>query len=198
MTGKKGEIKMPKGKQGGRRDFVRLERDRGDYTPFAIQEVWAEKEARKEYSRLRNIVVKRLKRIEEVEPSAKILRRWSPDTFKPLKEVKNMRELSHLLSDVAYLVNAPTASLKGRENIRKRQMEKLQEMGINIKSKEELSSFGDFMSLVKAWAVDRVYDSEHAASLWDELHETHSNVDILKEYQAWAYKKARTRPRRAR
>lgn len=189
---------MPKGKQGGRRDFVRLERDRGDYTPFAIQEIWTEKEARKEYSRLRNIVVKRLKRIEEVEPSAKILRRWNADTFKTLKDIKNMRELSHLLSDVAYLVNAPTASLKGRENIRKRQMEKLKEMGINIKSKEELGSFGDFMELVKAWAVDRVYDSEHAVMLWQDLHETHSNVNILKEYQAWAFKKARTRPRRTR
>lgn len=188
---------MPKGKRGGRRDFVRLDRDRGDYTPFAIQEIWTEREARKEYSRLRNIVVKRLKRIEEVEPEANILKRWQPDAFKTLKEIKNMRELSHLLSDVAYLVNAKTASLKGREQIKKETIEELQKQGLNIDSKN-LKEFGDFMELVRDFAQDRIYDSERASELFSEYSETFDKKELLKAYKNWAKHRKQKRPRRAR
>lgn len=187
---------MPKGKQGGRREFVRLLRDRGDYTPFAIQEVWSEKEARKEYSRLRNIVVKRLKRIQEVEPDAKVLNRWAPESFKPLKEVKNIRELSHLLSDVSYLVNAKTASLTGRKEIKKQTIEALQEQGIDIDSKD-LKRYGDFMALVREFALDRLYDSERAGTIFSEYKETSNNKELLDMYKEFA-KNRRTRPRGAR
>ncbi len=188
---------MPKGKQGGRRDFVRLERDRGDYTPFAIQEVWTEKEARKEYSRLRNIVVKRLKRIEEVEPGAKILKRWQPEDFKTLKEIKNTRELSHLLSDVAYLVNAKSASLKGREQIKKEAIEELQKQGLNINTKN-LKEFGDFMELVRDFAKDRIYDSERAAELFSDYSESFDKKELLTAYKKWAKRRKQKRPRRVR
>ena len=188
---------MPKGKQGGRRDFVRLERDRGDYTPFAIQEVWTEREARKEYSRLRNIVVKRLKRIEEVEPEAKILKRWHPESFKTLKDIKNIRELSHLLSDVAYLVNAKTASLKGREQMKKEAVEELQKQGLNINTKD-LRDFGDFMELVRDFAKDRIYDSERAAELFSEYSERFDKKELLTAYKKWAKRRKQKRPRRVR
>lgn len=176
---------MPKGKQGGKREFVTLLRDRGDYTPFAIQETWEEKEARKEYSRLRNIVVKRLKRIEEVEPDAKILERWKPEDFKKLKDIKNYRELSHLLSDVAYLVNAKTASLTGRHEIAMEQIENLKGFGINIKSEQELKEFGNFMDIARDWFKDRIYDSERIATLFDQYHEKFNNIELLKAYNKW-------------
>lgn len=188
---------MPKGKQGGRREFVRLERDRGDYTPFAIQEIWTEREARKEYSRLRNIVVKRLKRIEEVDPEAKILKRWQPDAFKTLKEIKNMRELSHLLSDVAYLVNAKTASLTGREQMKKEAIEELRKQGLDIDTKN-LKEFGDFMELVRDFAKDRIYDSERAAELFSEYSETFDKKELLQAYKKWAKRRKQKRPRRVR
>lgn len=176
---------MPKGKQGGKREFVKLLRDRGDYTPFAIQEIWDEKDARKEYSRLRNIVVKRLKRIQEVEPDAKILERWKPEYFKTLKDIKNVRELSHMLSDVAYLVNAKTASLTGRQEIAKEEIEKLKDFGINIKDKKELKEFGDFMEMARDWLKDRIYDSERIAELYSEYHERFNNIELLNAYNKW-------------
>lgn len=187
---------MPKGKQGGRREFVKLLRDRGDYTPFAIQEVWSEKEARKEYSRLRNIVVKRLKRIQEVEPDAKVLNRWTPESFKSLKEVKNIRELSHLLSDVAYLVNAKSASLTGRREIIKETLEELQKQGLDIEQKD-LKKFGSFMELVRDFASNRVYDSERASELFSQYKERFDNTELLKAYKKWT-KRRRTKPRGAR
>lgn len=187
---------MPKGKQGGRRDFVRLVRDRGDYTPFAIQEIWTEKEARKEYSRLRNIVVKRLKRIEEVEPEAHILKRWKPESFKKLKDIKNMRELSHLLSDVAYLVNAKTATLKGIKEIEKETIESLQKQGLDI-DKKDLKDFGFFMELIRDFSRDRVYDSERAAELFSEYHDKADEFELMETYKLFT-RNRRSRPRRAR
>lgn len=187
---------MPKGKQGGRRDFVKLLRDRGDYTPFAIQEVWSEKEARKEYSRLRNIVVKRLKRIRETEPEAKVLERWTPESFKSLKDIKDIRDLSHLLSDVAYLVNAKTASLTGRKEIKKQTIEALQEQGIDIDSKD-LKRFGDFMTLVRDFASDRLYDSERASTIFSDYKETSDNRELLDMYKEFV-RHRRTKPRGAR
>lgn len=176
---------MPKGKQGGKREFVKLQRDRGDYTPFAIQETWAEKEARKEYSRLRNIVVKRLKRIKEVEPDAKILERWKPEDFKKLKDIKNYRELSHMLSDVAYLVNAKSASLTGRHEIAMEQMENLNKFGIDIKSEKELKDFGNFMETARDWLKDRIYDSERISEIYSQYHEKFNNTEMLKAYNKW-------------
>lgn len=187
---------MPKGKQGGRREFVKLLRDMGDYTPFAIQEVWSEKEARKEYSRLRNIVVKRLKRIRETEPEAKVLERWKPESFKSLREVRDIRELSHLLSDVAYLVNAKTASLTGRTEIKKQILEALQEQGIDIDSKD-LKRYGEFMTLVRDFASDRLYDSERASTIFSEYKETSDNRELLDMYKEFA-RHRRTKPRGAK
>ena len=187
---------MPKGKQGGRREFVKLLRDRGDYTPFAIQEVWSEKEARKEYSRLRNIVVKRLKRIRETEPEAKVLERWTPETFKSLKEIKDIRELSHLLSDVAYLVNAKTASLTGRKEITQETIESLKQYGVNI-DKSELKDFGFFMELIRDFSRDRIYDSERAAELFNEYHEIADEFELMQAYRLYT-KRRRTKPRGAK
>lgn len=188
---------MPKGKQGGKREFVQLVRDRGDYTPFSIQETWSKKEARKEYSRLRNIVVKRLKRIQEVEPDAKVLQRWKPEHFKTLKEIKNERELSHLLSDVAYLVNAKSASLKGRQQIREETLEKLEKQGINI-DKENLKDFGEYMELIRDFSKDRIYDSERAADIYSEYSDRFSNEEMRKAYKKWAKRRKRTSPRKLR
>lgn len=176
---------MPKGKQGGKREFVKLLRDRGDYTPFAIQEIWEEKEARKEYSRLRNIVVKRLKRIQEVEPDAKILERWKPEDFKKLKDIKSVRELSHMLSDVAYLVNSKTASLTGRHEIAIDEIEKLEKFGIDIKDEKELKEFGNFMDIARDWFKDRIYDSERIATLYSEYKERFNNIELLRAYNKW-------------
>lgn len=186
---------MPKGKQGGKRQIVKLTRDRRDYTPFSIQETMSEKDVRKEYSRLRNVVVKRLKRIQEVEPDAKVLKRWNPEYFKELKSIKNIRELSHLLSDVAYLVNAESASLSGRREIRKQQIKSLEEMGINIKE-SELKDFGEFMELVRDFAKDRIYDSERASELFSDYSKKFDKKELLLAYKKWAKHRKRTRPRR--
>lgn len=187
---------MPKGKQGGRREFVQITRDRGDYTPFAIQETWTEKEARKEYSRLRNIVVKRLKRIKEEDPEAAILKKHDIGKFKTLREIKNVRELSHLLSETAYLVNAKSASLTGRAQIRKKTLEKLQNQGLNIDS-SNLKDFGDFMELVGDFASERLYDSERASELFSQYHDQYNNNELLNIYKKWA-RRRRTKPRGSR
>lgn len=187
---------MTKGKQGGRREFVQLSRDKGDYTPFAIQENWTEKEARKEYARLRNIVVKRLKRISEKDPNARVLQKYPIERFVIQSEIKDVRTLSHLLSDVAHLVNAKTASLTGIREIEEKTIKTLHEHGFNIE-KKDLKEFGEYIELVRDFTSDRIYDSERAEKLFENYHERINNIELTKAYVKWA-KRRRTRPRSTR
>lgn len=176
---------MPKGKQGGKRTIAVLARERSEYTPYKIQTQWNESDARKEYSRLRNVVVKRLKRIREKTPNAIIFEKYTPEYFKKLPDIKNFRELSHLLSDVAHALQSKEASLHAISEVEKKARNTLfKNFGVEIKTHEEFVNFARFMQLAREWSSDRIYDSERLVEIFDE-NRGESKTKLLRVYKKW-------------
>ena len=160
-----------------------LKKSKEDYTPLAFELTWNEKEVRKEYSRLRSIYRKRYERLVKSEYSdIKLVHDRPISRYKPIKDIENSRELYHLLSELATIVNSDltVSGLKKRE---KEKMEHLNDRyGTSLKTHEDLINFGKFMEQVREFASDRIYDSDFAVELYSE-GEKMSNEKLLELYQ---------------
>lgn len=159
-----------------------LKRVKADYTPLALELTWDEKEVRKEYSRLRSIYRKRYERLIKSEYSdIRLVNERPISRYKPLKDIEDNRELYHLLSELANIVSSDY-TVSGLKNREKEKMEHLNDVyGTSLKTHEDLLNFGKFMEQVRAFAGDRIYDSDFAVELYSD-GEKMSNKKLLELY----------------
>lgn len=91
------------------------------YTPYSLHE-WPEKELRQEYTRLRDIAVKRLKRMGQDPNIAQSQEyRYYSSRVPRLRDMIDRLEIEEALADVALFVRNPEISTLGgvRERLRK-------------------------------------------------------------------------------
>lgn len=91
------------------------------YTPYSLHE-WPEKELRREYTRLRDIAVKRLKRMGQDPDIAQTQEyRYYSSRVPRLRDMIDRLEIEEALADVALFVRNPEISTLGgvRERLRK-------------------------------------------------------------------------------
>lgn len=91
------------------------------YTPYSLHE-WPEKELRQEYTRLRDIAVKRLKRMGQEPDIAQTQEyRYYSSRVPRLRDMIDRLEIEEALADVALFVRNPEISTLGgvRERLRK-------------------------------------------------------------------------------
>lgn len=110
--------------RGNARARAVLKRPASQYTPYALHE-WPEQELRKEYTRLRDIAVKRLKRMgrdQELQQTQEY--KYYSKRMPKLRDLVDRIEIEDFLADLAVFVNNPEISTVGgvRERI-KRQRE---------------------------------------------------------------------------
>ena len=110
--------------RGNARARAVLKRPVSQYTPYALHE-WPEQELRKEYTRLRDIAVKRLKRMgrdQELQQTQEY--KYYSKRMPKLRDLVDRIEIEDFLADLAVFVNNPEISTVGgvRERI-KRQRE---------------------------------------------------------------------------
>lgn len=110
--------------RGNARARAVLKRPASQYTPYALHE-WPESELRKEYTRLRDIAVKRLKRMgqdQELQQTQEY--KYYSKRMPKLRDLVDRIEIEDFLADLAIFVNNPEISTVGgvRERI-KRQRE---------------------------------------------------------------------------
>lgn len=160
-----------------------LKKARADYTPLSLELTWEEKEVRQEYSRLRSIYRKRYERLLASEYSdIRLVKERPIERYKPIKEIEDNRELYHLLSELAAIVSSDLtlSVIKKRE---KEQMEHLNDVyGTELKTHQDLLDFWKFMEQVRAFATDRIYDSDFSVELYAE-GEKMSNEKLLELYK---------------
>ena len=111
---------------------------------------FSEKELRKEYSRLRDIVQKRLKRMEKTEWIQSKTYKYNKDRYKKLKDIGNMSEMAHLMSDMATFLTKATGTISGLEAQREKTLDTLHEQGITGITKENWWDFTDLMDELEA------------------------------------------------
>lgn len=110
--------------RGNARARATLKRPASQYTPYALHD-WPERDLRREYTRLRDIAVKRLKRMGQDEELAQTQEyKYFSKRIPKLRDLVDRIEIEDYLADIAIFVSNPEISTVGgvRERI-KRQRE---------------------------------------------------------------------------
>lgn len=149
---------------------------------------FSDKTLRSEYTRLRDIAQKRLKRMEGSEEAAFVLSQH-PDGFPKIREMnmdvagmnanrkKGQREIMHspelvkALMDIRNFMTAERSSLSGiRESIEKTQASIEASTGVKI-PKKQLGNYGRFVNKLKKELGIQTgkYESQYIAEVWSDL-----------------------------
>lgn len=178
MTTKKSYLKKSKPKG--------LIRTKDDYTPLALEVTWDMKDVRKEYSRLRSIWRKRYERILKSDyKDINLVKERPIQRYKQLKEITSDREIYHLLSELATIIESDRTTVTGLKKQEKEQMQHINDVyGTELKTHEDLLNFGRFMEQLRDFASDRIYDSDFAVELYSdgEKLSTGKMLELYKEF----------------
>lgn len=147
------------------------------YHPDALQSGYTEKELRKEYSRLRDVAQKRLKRLEASEFSETQTVRYNKDRFIPTRKIKSTGDLTHLLGDLARFLTASLSTVTGMKEYRKKSVESLQEGGLKAINE---SNFTQMTQILDWAAAFKEYDPSELVQMINKALESGlSKDDIL-------------------
>lgn len=179
MTTKKSYLKKKSKPRG-------LLRPKDDYTPLALELTWDMKDVRKEYSRLRSIWRKRYERLLKSDYKDINLVKDRPiQRYKQLKYITSDREIYHLLSELATIIESDRTTITGLKKQEKEQMQHINDVyGTELKTHEDLLNFGRFMEQLRDFASDRIYDSDFAVELYSdgEKLSTGKMLELYKEF----------------
>ena len=104
-----------------------------------------DKQIRAEYTRLRDIAQKRIKRLGESEwRSSETFQRYKGG-FPKLSEIPNRTNLSYELAKLSRFVSAKTTTVSGLKHQRSEQLKSLKKHGYDFVNKENIDKFGQFM-----------------------------------------------------
>lgn len=163
-----------------------LIRTKDDYTPLSLELTWNMKDVRKEYSRLRSIWRKRYERLLKSDYKDINLVKDRPiQRYKQLKDITSDREIYHLLSELATIIESDRTTVTGLKKQEKEQMKHINDVyGTELKTHEDLINFGRFMEQLRDFASDRIYDSDFAVELYSdgEKLSTGKMLELYKEF----------------
>lgn len=164
--------------KGGRRERADLKWGIDEYGVSKLNKR-SEREVRAEYSRIRSILRKRVERMRGSEWEASHTYLKYGDGIKSLKDIKDRRELSHRLNELASELNRQTSSVKGleqrRDNFIKTMNDRYPAIKINASN---YIDFMDFMQTLKDYNAALEYDSEQMLEFFDSLQEKQREIDF--------------------
>lgn len=148
-------------------------------------DVWTDQLIRKEYSRLRDIAVKRLERLGRNEPGSHAYRanigQYAPARGQTTEQLRQAMPL------LAKFIAAKTGSVMGIREQRRKAVESLQESGFTFINSSNVKEFGEFMDAFRAKrGAARSYNSFQAAETYEFTQEHNLDVDKVKDkFAAW-------------
>lgn len=149
--------------------YAILTYDENFYLPQNIRKLYdTEKksyssEVIKEYTRLRDIAQKRLKRMGESEFADTQIYRKYKDAFPKQKDLRSASDLAYKLSDLARFVSSAQSTISGLKGRRQKAVSTLHEHGYDFVTVENYAKFGEFMEEWRDEKLDSIYDSGDAA-----------------------------------
>lgn len=147
---------------------AKLTYDPNWYIPTKIKAEIQENGAavRKEYTRLRDIAQKRLKRLEAggYADTQAYLKNYKH--YPKLKDIKSDSELASRLSDLARFITAKGSTVSGQKEIMKKSLATLHDTGYTFVNENNFRDFGKFMEEYRHQMLDMSYDSGDAADLY--------------------------------
>lgn len=128
----------------------------------------ADRLLRQEYSRLRAIAQKRLERLSRSEFKNDVAYQRYQGRFRKLTEMRSMRQVAESLSDIASFLSLKTSTIKGAQETQRNILAGMHARGYTFVSEVNLREFGEFMDLLRAKLLDRIYDSERAYKVFEQ------------------------------
>lgn len=159
------------------------------YTPIlkTARNPLSEKEMRAEYSRLRSIASKRLKRLGEQVGDTDSYYNYYKDMFPKLSELKSKKSVAVKLMIVHDFLTSDMSSLTGRKRITKKTLRTLKEHGYGFVNAGNIAEFGEFMEYARQLLDDYLYDSEEVAEFLEFAEANES--DVKEAFRLWIYSK---------
>lgn len=140
-----------------------------------------EKEVRKEYTRLRDISQKRLKRLAAAGYTDTDVYKKNVSHYPKLKDIKTKSELAQRLSDLSRFVASSQSTVKGLKEREKKVLQTLKKSGYKYVNESNLSDFGEFMEYYRDAMYDMEYDSGDAADLYTVVEKNKLDPEKVKE-----------------
>lgn len=148
-----------------------------DYYPYRLEQI-DERALRKEYTRLRKIANKRLKRLQASEYKETDIAKEYAAGFALLADVEDLpRELTQL----ARFVASEKSSITGLKRMENKTISTLNQHGYTFVNAKNVGQFGAFMEEMRQAGYSKLYSSEFLANWWSEKGGSiRDNVDKLK------------------
>lgn len=121
---------------------------------------------RKEYTRLRDIAQKRLKRMGESMFKETNVYKFNVRHYPKLAQIKSPQELAGRLADLAAFIESPYSTVSKQKKIMKKSIATLHEHEYTFVTEDNFLSFTDFMEEYRAQHFDDIYDSGDAADAY--------------------------------
>ena len=120
---------------------------------------------RKEYTRMRDIAQKRIKRMGQSEFADSKTYQSHASGFKKLKDI-DLRDLAKAFSDLSKFVNAKGSSIAGQREIRSKTINTWREQGLNLNPK----NYNKVIKIMEEMRRQKItYGSDKAVELADSM-----------------------------
>ena len=145
-----------------------------------------EKEARREYQRLRKAALKRIARLAQSEYKSDYIAKHGKDRFSPSSQIVSMRALSRSLSDVRRFLESPQSSITGRRETEARTIKTLRAHGYDFVTKDNIKQFGEFMDVARMQSGGKLLSSDRVSELYDAAERKEIPPEqLLKDFGYW-------------
>lgn len=145
-----------------------------------------EKEARREYQRLRKAALKRIMRLEQSEYKSDYIVKHGKTRFSPSSQIVSLTALSRSLSDVRHFLESPQSSITGRRELEARTIKTLRSHGYKFVIKDNIKQFGEFMDAARMKAGGKLQSSDRVAELYDQSERKAIPADeLLRDFEYW-------------
>lgn len=142
---------------------------------------------RKEYTRLRDISQKRLKRMAKTDFTRTQIFKKNINHYPKLKDIQSDIELASRLSDLSRFVKTSMSTVSGQEKYIKKSLITLHKNSYTFVNRENFFDFADFMEEYRAQALDMIYDSGEATDVFEEMvvKRKMDPLDVEADFEYW-------------
>lgn len=160
--------------------------DISEYTPRSLRG-YSSKELRNEYTKQRDIAMKRLHRMEARGQSGWFYQ-YNKDRF-PYTRSLSDDEIRYRLSELADFIESPFSTVKGWTKVQEKTVDTLRAHGYDGINAGNLKDFGRFMEYYRASGYSKIFSSKRVAKMYSRVRSgkrsRSGSAVLLKAFDAW-------------
>ena len=149
------------------------------YTPANISK-WTDSELRKEYTRLRDIAQKRIKRMSQdrVAQTSDLFKEFRQG-FPKIRDITTKKDLGKALADVSRFVRGKASTVGGAREVFK---QRLKRAGITEDQVQNVYSIDEWMEIVRLNYSRELFDSDLAV----QYYRDRAGINLsIEDYERW-------------